>query len=775
MHTEIKLNEGWLFHKGDISEPRSREKGFMYSQAKTERKKAGPASYAYADNLNPYRARPCDPVSAEDWYEITLPHDYVVQGEYSKSENSALGYLHYDNAWYRKHFTLPENCLDKRVMLRFDGVTGQSTVWLNGCLMGHNFSSYNTFEFDISDYVYFDRENVLAVYVNITDGFESWWYGGGGIYRDVFVTVTDPVAIDLYGVYAPYEKTGNNTYKINFETTVINRNDSRYRVELKSEVFAPDGSAVACAVGTGNIENRDSGVIKYSAEVENPLLWDCDNPNLYTVKTTLAAEDGSCDINTTRIGFRTAEFKTDGFYLNGKKTFINGVCCHQDFGLTGLAVPENIIRHKIKMLKEMGANGYRTSHYQQTTAYLDALDEMGFLVMDEARWFESTEESKKQLSMLVKRDRNRPSVIIWSTGNEEPFFLTDAGRRIHKSLVAQIRKLDYTRVITSAQDRTPELSTLYDDSEIIGINYNLNLYDDVHKLYPDKPVFASECAAAGTVRDWNFETNSDAIRRDRDEDVDEWFLSHEKTYKFLRSKEWVFGMYQWSGIEYRGEAAWPRVCSVSGAIDLFLQKKGAFWQNLSHWTEKPMAHIVPHWNFAGFEGQEILVTVYTNCEETELFLNGKSLGKKTIEKYGRGEWNVRYAPGELTVKGYKDGKEVACDTRVTTKKPDKPIFTPLADFTFNGEDLALFTLEFVDEDGRVVPDASEYVQFTVSAPAKIVGTGSAITDHIPVTSTARKMYMGKITVGVKPQKDTPFTLTAISENCGVAKITCKPE
>lgn len=775
MHTEIKLNEGWLFHKGDIAEPLSHEKGFMYSQAKTERKKSGPASYAYPDNINPYRAGPCDPVSAEDWYEVTLPHDYIVTGEYSKEENCALGYLHYDNAWYRKHFTMPENCQDKRVMLRFDGVTGQSTVWLNGCLIGRNFSSYNTFEFDISDYVYFDRENVLAVYVNTTNQFESWWYGGGGIYRDVFVTVTDPVAIDLWGVYAPYEKTGENTYKINFETTVINRNSVKNGVEIKSEVTDPNGAVVAYAVGFGDIESRESGIVKYSAEVKNPLLWDCDNPHLYTVKTTLVADDGSADINTTRIGFRTAEFKIDGFYLNGKKTFINGVCCHQDFGLTGLAVPKNIIRHKIKMLKEMGANGYRTSHYQQTGEYLDALDEMGFLVMDEARWFESTDESKKQLRTLIKRDRNRPSVIIWSTGNEEPFFLTDAGRRIHKSLVAEIRKLDYTRVITSAQDRKPELSTLYDDSEIIGINYNLNLYDDVHSRYPEKPVFASECAATSTERDWHFESNCEAIRRDRDEDVDEWFLSREKTYKFLRSKEWVFGMYQWSGFEYRGESMWPRVCSVSGAIDLFLQKKGAFWQNLSHWSEKTMAHIVPHWNFAGFEGEEVLVTVYTNCDELELFLNGKSLGKKAIEKYGRGEWNVVYESGELSVKGYKNGTLVASDTRITTKKPEKLRLTPMVDFTFDGEDMALFTLEALDADGRAVPNASEYVEFSVSAPAKIVGTGSANFDHTPVPSTARKMYMGKITVCVKPQKNTPFTLTAISENCGVTKITCKPE
>ena len=586
------------------------------------------------------------------------------------------------------------------------------------------------------------------------------------------LTVTEPVAIDLWGVYAPYKKLDGNRWQINFETTVVNSDYEDKIVTLESSIIGADGFVLATAAGEGRLKLREKGVIKYSAVAENPLLWDCDNPNLYTVKTVLKTNGEEIDENTTRIGFRTVEITVEnGLLLNGKPTFINGVCAHQDFGLTGLAVPENIAKYKVSLMKEMGANGYRTSHYQQTESYMDAFDEQGFLVMDEARWFESTKEAMEQLESLIKRDRNRPSVIMWSTSNEEPLHITDTGRKLHKAIAAQIRKYDYTRPVTAAEDKTPDKSAIYDECDFIGINYNLSIYDTVHKMRPQKPVFASECCATGTTRDWNFDADTNGRIRDKDRDANDWFLGREKTYKSLRKRSYVFGCYQWAAVEHRGEAAWPRVCSCSGALDLFLQKKGAFYQNKSHWTKEPMAHIVPHWNFKGLEGKEILVTVYTNCEESELFLNGESLGKQQIEKYGHGEWNVKYTPGTLEVKGYIGGKEVCSDKRVTTGKPVALRLTRDNDFTANGSDIALFTCECVDENGRVVPDAAEYVSFSVSAPARIIGTGSDNCDHNNVANTSRKMYMGKIRVAVKLQKgQKSFTLTAMNDNCGICKI-----
>ena len=574
-------------------------------------------------------------------------------------------------------------------------------------------------------------------------------------------------------MYAPYKKLDDNRWQINFETTVVNTDYENKKVTLESRVIGADGSVLAVGTGEGTVGLRDKGVIKYSTEVNNPLLWDCDNPNLYTVKTVLKLNGEETDENVTRIGFRTVEITAEkGLFLNGKPTFINGVCAHQDFGLTGLAVPENIAKYKVSLMKEMGANGYRTSHYQQTESYMDAFDEQGFLVMDEARWFESTKEAMEQLDSLIKRDRNRPSVIMWSTSNEEPLHIDDIGRRLHKSIAAQIRKLDYTRPITAAENKTPDKSTIYDECDVVGINYNLGIYDTVHKMHPNKPVFASECCATGTTRDWNFDTDTNGRIRDKDRDTNSWFRGREKTYKFLRERPYVFGCYQWAAVEHRGEAAWPRVCSASGALDLFLQKKGAFYQNKSHWTEEPMAHIVPHWNFKGLEGTEIPVTVYTNCEELELFLNGISLGRKQIEKYGHGEWSVKYAAGTLEVKGFNVGKEVCGDKRVTTGRPAALKLTKDNDFTANGNDIALFTCDCVDENGLTVPDAAEYVRFSVSAPAKIIGTGSDNCDHNNVANTERKMYMGKIRIAIKLQKgQETLTLTAVSDNCDPAMFS----
>ena len=772
MGTQIRLNGDWLFHKGDIKVPRPTDKGVTYSQSKTVRKLIGPAAYGYYDITDSYEYEIEVDARSEGWKHVNLPHDFIIDQDNDPSQNNAHGFFKYDNAWYRKHFELDEDARGKRILLLFEGIAGHSTIYINGCLMKHNYSSYNSFFVDISANVYFDRENVIAVYVN-TEEFEGWWYQGGGIYRDVSLLITDPVAIDVYGVYVPAKKVGEKKWRVDFETTVINDTYEDRTVAVESGIYDCNGNQVAAARAEGEVTLREKLTLKYSAEVYNPLLWDTENPNLYTVKTALTEKDGMTDESTTRIGFRTVELDSEkGLLLNGKKTFINGLCCHQDFGLTGLAVPQNIAKYKIKLLKEMGANGFRTSHYQNSTATMDALDELGFLVMDETRWFEATEEAMEQLETLVKRDRNRPSVIFWSTGNEEPLHAEENGRLIHKAMAAKIKKLDNTRFITAAECHAPDNSTIYDDCDLVGINYNLEMYDKIHEQYPDKVFFASECCATGTIRDWNLPSNHNGKIIDKDHDTGNYFKGRENTWKFLKERPYIIGAYQWAAVEHRGEAEWPVVCSKSGAIDLFLQKKGAFYQNMSHWTDKPMAHIVPHWNFKGLEGESIPVTVYTNCDELELFLNGESLGRKPIEKYGHGEWEVRYVPGTLEVKGYREGKLVAEDQRKTSKPADRLVLRADNKFEANGTDIALFTCECIDEDGLPVPNAAEFVKFSASAPAIIIGTGSANDDHNRVSLAERRMYAGKITVAVRPAYgQKTLELFAESDRCGIAKIT----
>lgn len=764
MRKETLFNDNWLFHLGDIREDMPRCKGPVYAQSKTMRKKSGPASVGYPDNPDPYGA--AGEIKDDGWEFVTLPHDYIIGQDNSADENNALGYFHYFNAWYRKHFTLTHEYSDKRITLRFEGVATSCTVYLNGCILKRNFSAYNTFEVDITDYVLFDKDNVISLYVS-TEDFEGWWYQGGGIYRDVYLTVTEQVAIDLYGVYAPAERIKGELWRVNFRTCVLNTSYEKVLVEAVSTLIDRDGNKVAAAFGKVDIAPRESSVIVYAADVTNPELWDTERPYLYTVETVLSAEGKEIDKTFARIGFRTVEITPEGFFLNGKKTVIKGVCAHQDFGLTGIAVSENIAKYKMSLIKDMGANAYRAVHYQQTKYYLDACDESGILVMDENRWFESTDKEKLEIESLVKRDRNRPSVIFWSTSNEEPFHITENGRRIQKSLAEHIRRFDNTRFITAAVSESPDKCTMYDECDVIGINYNLYLYEDVHSAHPDKMIFSSENCATGTTRGWHYPSNSCGRLRDADTDVTKWFVAREKTWKFLMSKPYVIGGFQWAAVEHRGEAAWPAVCSKSGALDLFLQKKGAFYQNKSFWTDDPMIYIVPHWNFAGMEGEPIDVAVYTNCEEAELFLGNESLGRQKIEKFGHGFWQVPYKAGTLAAKGYNDGKVVAEDERKTSGAPKRLKLRQLNRIEPDGRDIALFLCECEDGHGVTVPDAEEFVEFSVSAPAVIIGTGSDNCDHGSVKNTSRKMYMGKILVAVKPQEgQSEFELLASSKDCG---------
>lgn len=780
MRRHVLLHERWHFHRGDIDMPLPPVKGPVYAQAKTERKLAGPAAYQHEDRENPYITG--GSYTGERWEMVSLPHDYIVGQDNDPRENNALGYLHYDHAWYRKHFRLPEGyAVGDRVLLRFDGVAGASTVYLNGCLMGHNHSSYNSFEFDISDYVYTDRENVLAVYVN-KDEFEGWWYGGAGIYRDVHLTVTPAVGIALWGVFAPARPLGGGAWAVDISTEAVNADYVDAHVRAVSDILDADGTVVATATGEGDVPLRGEATLRYTATVDAPQLWSPDTPHLYTVRTVLMrlGADGaelSRDEDVTRIGFRTVEVSPEGgLRINGVPTVIRGVCAHQDFGLTGLAVPDNILRYKMEQIRAMGANGFRTAHYQHPAAAMDAMDELGFLVMDEARWFESTEEAMRQLESLVRRDRNRPSVIFWSTGNEEPFFITEQGRRIHRALAARIRKLDPTRLITAAEDKSPERSTIYGDCDVVGINYNLSIYDTVHEMCPDKAVFASECCATGTTRDWHYPSEQGGRIRDKDRDTNHWFLGRERTWKFLMDRPWVIGGYQWAAVEHRGEATWPAVCSKSGALDLFLYRKGAFYQNLSLWSDEPMVHIVPHWNFRGLEGQDIEVTVYTNCEQLELVCNGRSLGRRDIERYGHGEWTVPYEAGVLAVTGYRGGVAVARHERVTTGRPERLRLVQDNAFSSSGRDMVLFTCECLDGCGNVVPDAAEFVRFSVEEPARIVGTGSDHCDHRNVALPERQMYMGKIRVGVMPAAgQSRVVLTAYSDACGAARVEAEAE
>lgn len=759
MREKILFDDGWLFHRGDINIKLPADKGPIYCQSKTECMVWGPASRHYNSIPDDFNTENDHEICTDLWEPVTLPHDYIIEQVPDKNENNTLGYFRYENAWYRKKFYLSKEDEGKRITLLFEGIAVDSYIYLNGCILKRNFCGYNSFEVDITDFIKTgnkpEDENVLAVYVK-TSRHEGWWYEGGGIYRHVWLNKTNTLAVDLWGVYALPRKESDGSWATDIETTIINSGDEEAYAEAETAFYDMQGHELFTERGSILIPPRDKGTVKYSALVKDPVLWDIDAPYLYEVVTRIYKDGIQTDEYRTRTGFRDIKLDPEkGLFLNGKHVKIKGVCGHQDCGLTGKAVADNVQKYKIGMLKEMGANGYRTSHYPQSESIMDALDEMGFLVMDETRWFSSSDDALEQLRMLVKRDRNRPSVIMWSVGNEEPLHIKPEGRKIVKSMIAEVRRLDSRRHITTAVSNSPREGTVYDDVDVIGINYNLDAFDEIHERYSDKPIFSSECCATGTTRGW-YEADSPerSFYNACDKDTTAWFLGREKTWKFLCEREWMLGGYQWIGFEHRGETVWPRLSSQSGAIDLYLQKKDAFYQNRSLWTEDiPMVHLMPHWNWQGREGEEIRVCAYTNCDELELYLNGKSLGRKKIEKYGHGEWIAEYQPGELKAVGYRNGETVCEDVKQTTGQATRLALKLENEVTANGRDVAIVTCYCTDDEGREVPNATCFVEFFTNGLGNIAATGSDITDHTPPQQPQRRMRAGRITAAVKVGKE----------------------
>lgn len=752
MAEKVLFNENWNFHRGEIEVEMPPYKGAAYMQAKTESMLTGPAAYAYNDRVNDYRMSAL--YTSEKWEKVDLPHDYVILQEPKEQYNCGLGYFKYENAWYRKHFKLDSSDIGKRIAIYFEGVATHCEVFVNGVSVGRNFCGYTSFEVDITDFVWYEKENVVAVHV-ITDRHECWWYEGGGICRNVWLKKSEPLFIPLFGVYARPEYLGNEKWELRFESEIENSYAKETEATVCFTLFDKDGNTVAKESVAVELEAFCKGKAVAKTMIDTPKRWDIESPYLYTVLSEVYIGDILCDSESVVTGFRTFSVSPDGFFLNGRKVVIKGLNVHEDFGLMGRAVPENIHRYKVQMLKEMGANGYRCSHYPHAEAVMKALDENGFIVMSEVRHYNSSPEGLRQLEMLVKRDRNHPSVFFWSLGNEEPRHRTDDGIRMYRRMKAHAKRLDNTRLFTSAVCAPPDKAPIMAELDVIGINYNMDMYDDARRLYPGKAFIATEFAATSTTRSWYKE---DSLVRGYmsayDKDTDSLFRSREFCWKFITSSNDIIGGYQWDGFEHRGESLWPRLCSQAGAIDLFLRKKDAFYQNLSHWSNEPMIHILPHWNLPEREGATVRVAAYTNCEEAELFFGGESLGKQKLSKYSVLSWSVPYLDKTITAVGYIGGKAVVS---TSVEKSGNPVRLKLeldnSDIVANGQDVALISCYALDEKGRKVPCASPTVYFTTNKLGKIVGTGSDVCDHERLDMPYRRMREGVVALAVRVGKD----------------------
>ncbi|MBR0460156.1 MAG: DUF4982 domain-containing protein [Victivallales bacterium] len=778
MREKFPFNEAWRVLVDPPEGIEVQSKNANYLTAKTERLKWGPGNYQHCDLSEHWDFD--GEYFPEKWQEVNLPHDYIISQDIHPEESGTLGFYHYTNAWYRKHFNVSPEDQGKRLVFYFEGITGICDVYLNGCFLKHHNGSFSPFEADITDIVRFDRENVLAIHID-PRSYETWWYAGGGICRNVWLEKTSLVAVDRWGIFVHPEKQTGDAWRVPVEVTLRNDSYEDASVEAVAEVLGPDGTLLVHFAMQGSVLARSKTTIAGKTDISSPLLWDIEKPILHTLRITLKHNGAVTDIIEQTFGFRTFKFDAkEGFLLNGRNVKLQGVCMHGDCGLLGRAVPDNICRYKLHLLKEMGVNALRTSHYPHNEATMDECDHCGILVMDETRRFESNDEAIEQLQTLVLRDRNHPSVILWSTGNEEMVYHTiPQGHNIHRAMEHVIRRLDPTRPVTTAITQLDRAS-VQEISQVIGVNYSLDFIDDNRARFPDRPFVSSENSAAGTTRGWYYGNCPERglfDARDRDPHSGDCWYGREYTWKFIMERPWIGGGFQWSSFEYLGEAVWPRIGSISGAIDLFLQKKDAFWLNLSHWSKEPMVHLLPHWNHRGLEGCNILVWAYTNCPQAELFLDGKSLGLVDVPLYGHAEWNVPFQPGRLSVKTYRDGQIVAEDAHETTG----PAYalklqldnTPIVP---NGQDVAVFTCTVLDQQGREVPDATPFVRFAANGCGRIVGTGSSNTDHTSIARPERQMFAGRISVAVRLAKLSPGEhgeLTLLAQADGLRSALCK--
>ena len=782
MKERTLFNENWLFYDGDIVTPQPVTKPPTYLQSKTEHRLAGPASRNFPDKVEDYTSDGDYEHNLLNWQPVTLPHDCVIHQTPDESKNNAWGFFDYHPVWYRKHMTFTDEDKDKRIVLYFEGIGDLASVYFNGVDMYESREAHTPFEVDLTNYIRFNADNVIAIRLELGTNF-GWWYQGGGLYRNIWLEKYDDLAVSRYGVYVHPEKKRGKNWLVPVDVEVRNDafEDAVATVRVKLQ---PDGKkeVIAEMKDRVRIPARGEAELHFSAAVTDPALWDIDDPKLYTAVVEVLKGNKILDRTETTFGFREIRFTADkGFFLNGKNVKLQGVCCHGDYGITGLAVADSIYRYKADLLKEMGVNAYRCSHYPQAEYWMDQMDRKGITVMNEARWFTSTPEGLHELKTLIKRDRNHPSVIMWSIGNEEPFFITEQGARIAHTLYAETKKLDNTRPILTANDKAPNIATVYEYSDIVGVNYNVPLLEPLHDAYPDKPMLSTENTSEKTTRGWYddeslklfhfpaYDYNSKVSKEDRG-----YYSSRENMWQFILDRPYIMGGMCWTGFDYRGETYWPGIAENAGATDIFLQKKDAFYQNQAFFTKKPMVHVFPHWNHEGREGEIINVWAYTNCEEVELFLNGKSLGKRSIKPVQHAEWDVPYEAGEIVCVGYVGGKEAARDARRTTGKPVRLKLIPDNAYDIKKGDVLLLSVCCVDENGLEVPDAAPEVTVFTNKSGDLLGTGSSGTDHVPMQSPVRKMWAGRMAIAVKTlDVDEPLKVTVTAEGLCRDSITLK--
>jgi beta-galactosidase len=735
-------------------------------------------------------------VNSEDfddnsWRQVDLPHDWAIELNFVNDPTLAghgfkpVGYKFPETSvgWYRKVFNIPEEDDDKRISIKFDGVFRDCDVWLNGFYLGNNLSGYMEFMYDITDMIRYGEKNIIVMKVDASQ-YEGWWYEGAGIYRHTWLIKKSPVHIPEHGVYITTEHNDKNAV-VNIQTDVVNMSEKSENCHLVFQVIDDEGIIVGTTSERIRIKNDGQETISAKIKVANRKLWSIENPHLYKLVTTIKADNVIKDVTENTFGIRTVLFDAEkGFLLNGKQVKLKGACVHQDHAGVGVALPERLQYYRIEKLKEMGCNAYRSAHHPPTPELLEACDKLGMLVVSENRLLNSSPEYLNQFRRLILRDRNHPSVIIWSLGNEEMNIQnTDRGKRIAQTFKKIQRELDPSRLCTYGGNNGNQYKGINEVVDVRGVNYmNISDIDKYHQEHPHQPIFGSEEASTLCTRGQYSVNKEQGYMSDYDKKenaVFEWCSNAEEWWTFYDEREWLAGGFIWTGIDYRGEPSpyrWPCINSHFGVLDVCGFPKNNFYYYKSWWTDEDVLHVFPHWNWHGKIGETINVGIHTNCEEVELFLNGKSLGKKQVKKNSHLEWYVVYEPGVLEARGKRNGKKIVKKVE-TTETPAKIMIKPdRTTIDADGNDVSVLEITAVDRHGREVPDADNFIVFKIEGPGKIIGVGngnpsSREPDKILTGNYFRKLYNGKCQVIVQSTKEAgDINVTAISDGIKATDI-----
>lgn len=788
----IKMDKNWKFFLGDLSPKNSTD---SWGGAKARAYSFGAVSETFDDSK---------------WRRLDIPHDFVMEGDYTQkkvqgsimqkipemesmdSRHFAGGSLEGGVAWYRKRFDIPLKCEGKRIYIHFDGVYRDSTVYLNEYYIGRYESGYASFYYDITDFVNIGGENLMAVRVDAT-GREGWWYEGGGIYRNVWLEIKEDISVAHNGVFVYSDvDLEKKSAVLNIQTEIENKRLADCDVTVEQIIYDADEKEITRTENTFFSQAWDNTICRQNINLENVNLWDIENPYLYTLKTNIYAGGILTDAVTASFGIRDIRFDANkGFFLNEKNIKIKGLCCHHDHAGIGIAQNESITEYRITQMQSMGANAVRSAHHMPTDELLSICDRMGMLVFDETRRMSSAPQDLECLRTMVKHARNHPSVILYGIGNEEIF--SQHRKETAKTTVtmkAEIRRLDPSRPVTSAVvcwngkerfDNAAQYLDITKHLDVMGFNYCMTAWDDYHKRMPNQPVIITEASSNSGTRGCysTNETTGQYYILDSDNGIKcknsrkaQRKGMGENEWKYFAERDYLAGIFLWTGMDYRGEPtplAYPAVYSQFGIFDYCGFEKDNYYYYKSWWTDEPILHIFPHWNYT--DGEKINVHCYSNLDEVELFVNGKSCGRQKMERNLYLTWeNVVYEAGEASAKGYKDGKEVMIKTIKTTDVPYKLEIVPYKDAVTVGE-TAIINIRVADKNGITVPAADNQIFFTVEG-GQFLGCGngnpgSHENDKIPV----RRAFNGLCQFLVKADSVDVIKITA--QSSGLIQDICE--